>query len=66
MPADDGRHMRAFRRQRTHLPGRMAGEEVVGDHRSRTGTRVTNREGPGTSVFGLFRIAVIAQVGSQL
>ncbi|MEU5225031.1 hypothetical protein AB0G55_20595 [Streptomyces toyocaensis] len=44
----------------------MAGEEVVGDHRSRTGTRVTNREGPGTSVFGLFRIAVIAQVGSQL
>lgn len=64
--ADDGRRMQAFQRKRTHLPAMMSWEEVVRYYCSRTGTRATNREGPGTSVFGLFRSAVIAKVGSQL
>ncbi|WP_330309951.1 MULTISPECIES: phosphotransferase family protein [unclassified Streptomyces] len=42
--ADDGRHMQAFRRQPTHLPGMMTREEVVAHYCGRTGTSVTNRE----------------------
>ncbi|MER7183237.1 phosphotransferase family protein [Streptomyces hyaluromycini] len=59
--ADDGRHMQAFRRQPTHLPGMMTREEVVEYYCARTGTRVTNREWAWYQVFGLFRVAVIAQ-----
>ncbi|MFD8819706.1 phosphotransferase family protein [Streptomyces sp. NPDC059627] len=59
--ADDGRHLQAFRRQPTHLPGMMTREEVVAHYCSRTGTRVTNREWAWYQVFGLFRVAVIAQ-----
>ncbi|MFD3588225.1 phosphotransferase family protein [Streptomyces sp. NPDC058683] len=59
--ADDGRHLQAFRRQPTQLPGMMTREEVVAHYCSRTGTRVTHREWAWYQVFGLFRVAVIAQ-----
>lgn len=59
--ADDGTHMQAFRRQPTHLPGMMTRTEVVAYYCARTGTTVTNREWAWYQVFGLFRVAVIAQ-----
>lgn len=59
--ADDGRLMQAFRRQPTHLPGMMTREEVVAHYADRTGQRVTHREWAWYEVFGLFRVAVIAQ-----
>jgi aminoglycoside phosphotransferase (APT) family kinase protein len=59
--ADDGRHMQAFRRQPTHLPGMMTREQVVAYYCKRTNTAVTNREWAWYQVFGLFRVAVIAQ-----
>ncbi|MFC1437167.1 phosphotransferase family protein [Streptacidiphilus sp. N1-10] len=59
--ADDGRHLQAFRRQPTHLPGMMTREQVVSHYCARTGMRVTNREWAWYQVFGLFRVAVIAQ-----
>jgi len=59
--ADDGRLMQAFRRQPTHLPGMLTREQVVASYCARTGTSVTNREWAWYEVFGLFRVAVIAQ-----
>lgn len=59
--ADDGRHMQAFRRQPTHLPGMMTREQVVAYYCARTGIDVTNEEWAWYQVFGLFRVAVIAQ-----
>ncbi|MGY1815084.1 phosphotransferase [Blastococcus sp. SYSU D00820] len=59
--ADDDLLMRAFRRQPTHLPGMLTREEVVAQYCRRTGTRITNREWAWYEVFGLFRVAVIAQ-----
>ncbi|MDT9697942.1 phosphotransferase family protein [Streptomyces sp. P17] len=59
--AEDGPHMQAFRRQPTHLPGMMTREEVVAHYCARTGARVTRREWAWYQVFGLFRVAVIAQ-----
>lgn len=59
--AGDGPLLKAFRRQPTHLPGMMTREQVVAYYCSRTGTRVTNREWAWYQVFGLFRVAVIAQ-----
>ncbi len=59
--ADDGRLMQAFRRQPTHLPGMMTREQVVAHYGERTGHRVTQREWAWYEVFGLFRVAVIAQ-----
>jgi aminoglycoside phosphotransferase (APT) family kinase protein len=59
--ADDGRLMQAFRRQPTHLPGMMSREQVVAHHAARTGSRVSNAEWAWYEVFGLFRVAVIAQ-----
>ncbi|WP_406470320.1 phosphotransferase family protein [Streptomyces sp. NBC_01615] len=59
--ADDGRDMQAFRRQPTHLPGMMTREEVVAYYCARTGTGMTHREWAWYQVFGLFRVAVIAQ-----
>jgi aminoglycoside phosphotransferase (APT) family kinase protein len=58
---DDGRLLQAFRRQPTHLPGMMTREQVVAHWCARTGTRVTRREWSWYEVFGLFRVAVIAQ-----
>jgi len=57
----DGRLLQAFRRQPTHLPGMMTREQVVAHWCARTGTRVTHREWAWYEVFGLFRVAVIAQ-----
>ena len=59
--ADDGPLFRAFRRQPTHLPGMMTREEVVAHYCRRTGAVVTRREWAWYQVFGLFRVAVIAQ-----
>ncbi|CAL9640134.1 phosphotransferase family protein [Streptomyces sp. enrichment culture] len=59
--ADDGKLLQAFRRQPTHLPGMMTREEVVAYYCSRTGVTVTHREWAWYQVFGLFRVAVIAQ-----
>jgi aminoglycoside phosphotransferase (APT) family kinase protein len=57
--ADDNPLMRLTRRQPTHLPGMLRREEVVEHYLGRTGLR------PGNwafyEVFGLFRLAVIAQ-----
>jgi aminoglycoside phosphotransferase (APT) family kinase protein len=57
--ADDNPFMRMTRRQPTHLPGMLTRQEVVEHYLGRTGLR------PGTwafyEVFGLFRLAVIAQ-----
>ena len=58
---DDGRLMQAFRRQPTHLPGMMTREQVVAHYGERTGQRVSNAEWAWYEVFGLFRVAVIAQ-----
>ncbi|TFV67075.1 UNVERIFIED_ORG: phosphotransferase family protein [Bacillus sp. AZ43] len=57
----DGRLLQAFRRQPTHLPGMMTREQVVAHYAERTGIAVTNREWAWYEVFGLFRVAVIAQ-----
>jgi aminoglycoside phosphotransferase (APT) family kinase protein len=59
--ADDGRSLNAFRRQPTHLPGMMTREQVLAHYCARTGQRVTNAEWAWYQVFGLFRVAVIAQ-----
>jgi aminoglycoside phosphotransferase (APT) family kinase protein len=59
--ADEPRHVQAFRRQPTHLPGMMTRDEVVAYYCSRTGAAVTNRQWAWYQVFGLFRVAVIAQ-----
>ena len=57
--ADDGRLMRLTRRQPTDLPGMLRREEVVEYYLGRTGLR------PASwifyEVFGLFRLATIAQ-----
>jgi aminoglycoside phosphotransferase (APT) family kinase protein len=59
--ADDGRAMQAFRRQPTHLPGMLTREQVVAAYAERTGHQVSNAEWAWYEVFGLFRVAVIAQ-----
>jgi aminoglycoside phosphotransferase (APT) family kinase protein len=59
--ADDPRYVQAFRRQPTHLPGMMTRRQVVAYYCDRTGTAVTNRQWAWYQVFGLFRVAVIAQ-----
>jgi len=56
---DDDFYFRGFRRQPTHLPGMMTRREVVDYYCERTGLV------PGNwafyEVYGLFRLAVIAQ-----
>jgi aminoglycoside phosphotransferase (APT) family kinase protein len=58
--ADDDPLMRVTRRQPTHLPGMLRREEVVEAYLARTGRRPP---APWAfyEVFGLFRLAVIAQ-----
>ncbi|SEQ33842.1 phosphotransferase family protein [Streptomyces radiopugnans] len=57
--ADDDRIARATRRQPSHLPGMLTRAEIVERYRERTGLPV----GDWTfyEVFGLFRLAAIAQ-----
>ncbi|OJF10507.1 phosphotransferase family protein [Couchioplanes caeruleus] len=57
----DGPMLRLFRRQPTHLPGMMTREQVVAHYCARTGATVTHAEWAWYQVFGLFRVAVIAQ-----
>jgi aminoglycoside phosphotransferase (APT) family kinase protein len=57
--ADDNVLMRVTRRQPTHLPGMLTREEVVGYYLSKTGLRPASWA--FYEVFGLFRLAVIAQ-----
>lgn len=59
--ADDGPLFRAARRQPTHLPGMLTRREVVEHYCASTGRSLTEREWTFYEVFGLFRLAVIAQ-----
>ena len=57
--ADDDRYFRGFRRQPTHIPGMMKRSEVVEYYCDRMGLKPDNWA--FYEVFGLFRLAVIAQ-----
>ena len=57
--SDDNWLMRAARRQPTHLPGMLTRNEVVEYYLSKTALKVENWA--FYEVFGLFRLAVIAQ-----
>jgi aminoglycoside phosphotransferase (APT) family kinase protein len=61
LQADDAKYMQFFRRQPTHLPGMMTRAEVVAYYCHRTATKISNRQWIWYEVFGLFRLAVIAQ-----
>ena len=58
---DDDDAFHAFRRQPTHLPGMLSRAEMVDYYTSRTGLSVTPEQWRFYEVFGLFRLAVIAQ-----
>ncbi|MFU8878174.1 MAG: phosphotransferase family protein, partial [Wenzhouxiangellaceae bacterium] len=57
--ADDDRYFKGFRRQPTHLPGMFTRAEVVDYYCHRMGLTVDNWA--FYEVYGLFRLAVIAQ-----
>jgi aminoglycoside phosphotransferase (APT) family kinase protein len=57
--ADDDFFIRALRRQPTHLPGMLTRREVVEYYTSKTGRATSNWV--FYEVYGLFRLAVIAQ-----
>jgi aminoglycoside phosphotransferase (APT) family kinase protein len=57
--ADDGRAARLLGRQPTYLPGMLTRAQIV--ERYRTSTGVSVDRWPFYEVFGLFRLAVIAQ-----
>lgn len=57
--ADDDRMTRAARRQPSHLPGMLTRAEIVERYCDRMGLPADNW--PFYEVFGLFRLAVIAQ-----
>jgi aminoglycoside phosphotransferase (APT) family kinase protein len=59
--ADDDEFFAQFRRQPTHLPGMLTRAEVVAYYADRTGLSVTPQQWLFYEVFGLFRLAVIAQ-----
>lgn len=59
--ADDDEFMQLFRRQPTHLPGMLTRAEVVAYYGEATGLTVTPDQWRFYEVFGLFRLAVIAQ-----
>jgi aminoglycoside phosphotransferase (APT) family kinase protein len=59
--ADDDPVFAQFRRQPTHLPGMLTRAEVVEYYTDRTGLAVTPEQWRFYEVFGLFRLAVIAQ-----
>ncbi len=56
---DDGMAGRLFRRQPTHLPGMPTRAEIVARYCAQTGRNAA--DWPFYEVFGLFRLAVIAQ-----
>jgi aminoglycoside phosphotransferase (APT) family kinase protein len=59
--ADDDPVFAQFRRQPTHLPGMLTRSEVVDYYTARMGLSVTPEQWVFYEVFGLFRLAVIAQ-----
>jgi aminoglycoside phosphotransferase (APT) family kinase protein len=59
--ADDDDFFQAFRRQPTTAPGMWTREQVVAWYGERTGRVVTPEQWRFYEVFGLFRLAVIAQ-----
>jgi len=59
--ADDDPMFRQFRRQPSHLPGMLTRREFVDYYTSRMGYDVTPEQWRFYEVFGLFRLAVIAQ-----
>ena len=59
--ADDEPAYLALRRQPTHLPGVLTRAEMVAGYAARTGREVTPEQWRFYEVFGLFRLAVIAQ-----
>lgn len=61
--ADDNRIMQFTRRQPTHLPGMLTRKEVIEYYldRSGLGARVSAQDFAYYQVYGLFRLAVIAQ-----
>jgi aminoglycoside phosphotransferase (APT) family kinase protein len=59
--ADDDEVFAQFRRQPTHLPGMLTRAEVVDYYAGRMGLSVTPDGWTFYEVFGLFRLAVIAQ-----
>jgi aminoglycoside phosphotransferase (APT) family kinase protein len=58
---DDDEFFRQFRRQPTQLPGMLSRDEVVQYYCDATGHSLTQRQWQFYEVFGLFRLAVIAQ-----
>ena len=58
---DDDEFFQAFRRQPTTAPGMWSREEVVGYYCEQMDITVTEEEWRFYEVFGLFRLAVIAQ-----
>ena len=59
--ADDDALFLAFRRQPTHAPGMLTRDEVVQRYAARSGLDVDPASWRFYEVFGLFRLAVIAQ-----
>ncbi len=59
--ADDDEPFVAGRLQPTHLPGMLTRAEMVAAYGARTGRTVTPEQWTFYEVFGLFRLAVIAQ-----
>ena len=59
--ADDDEFFRQFRRQPSDAPGMWSRQEVVDYYAERTGRSVTRDQWRFYEVFGLFRLAVIAQ-----
>ncbi len=59
--ADDPEDFQLMRRVPTHLPGMLTRDEVVAAYAERTGLTVTPEQWRFYEVFGLFRLAVIAQ-----
>lgn len=58
---DDGPVFKAFRRQPTNAPGMLTRWEVVQRYAERTGREISAEDWRFYEVFGLFRLAVIAQ-----
>ena len=59
--ADDDEHWQMMRRVPTHLPGMFTREEFVAAYCERMGSDLTPEQWRFYEVFGLFRLAVIAQ-----
>ena len=58
---DDDAFMRRFRRQPSNAPGMWTRAEVVGHYAEATGREVSPEQWRFYEVFGIFRLAVIAQ-----